>query len=216
MADEQTETDEATAEGEAPKKKKLSGKVLVLFILLPLLLVLGGGGAAMFLMGGGDGAAHAEAAKDSHGEAPADDGHGKEESHGSDDGHGAKADDDGGHGDSDDGEPPVGRVNYAGSDLIFFELPDMLVNLNTSGSQPRFLRIKVALEFGDRKVVGKLRKVMPRIIDHFQVYLRELRREDLRGSAGMYRLKEELMIRVNQSVEPMQVRDVLFKEMLVQ
>ncbi len=70
-------------------------------------------------------------------------------------------------------------------DLIFYELPDMIVNLNTSGSQPRFLRIRVALEFGDRKIVSKIRRDMPRIIDHFQVYLRELRREDLRGSAGM-------------------------------
>ena len=57
---------------------------------------------------------------------------------------------------------------------------------------------------------------MPRIVDNFQVYLRELRLEDLRGSAGLYRLREELLSRVNIAAQPAQVNDVLFKEMLVQ
>ena len=212
MAEEEA-TENSEADGaDAPKKKKLSGKVLVLFVALPLLLIGGGGGAFMMLSGG-----DAEAAKvEDDAPAPKDD-------HGSDDDH-AKAEDDHakeekkdeGHGKGNADLPEVGKVQYAGSDLIFFELPDMIVNLNTSGSQPRFLKIRVALEFGDEDIVGKLRRDMPRIIDHFQVYLRELRREDLRGSAGMYRLKEELMIRVNQTVQPSRIRDVLFKEMLVQ
>ncbi|WP_417516985.1 flagellar basal body-associated FliL family protein [Minwuia sp.] len=219
MAEEETVPE---AEGEATEqpKKKLSGKVLVLFVALPLLLI-GGGGAAFFMMsGGGDGSAQAAAAaSDDHGKDSGDGDSHASEKKADDDGHGGGKDDGhgGGGGDHGGGDPAlVGTVKYAGSDLIFFELPDMLVNLNTSGSQPRFLKIKVALEFGDEEIVGKVRRIMPRIIDHFQVYLRELRREDLRGSAGMYRLKEELMIRVNQSVQPSRIRDVLFKEMLVQ
>lgn len=220
MADE--EATEASAEdgADAPKKRKLSGKVLVLFVALPLLLIGGGGGAAFMLMSGGDDSAKAEgaehAAKGSHAE---DHGDGDAAGHDiakEDEGHGTEAKDEGHGGDSELPPEEVGRVNYAASDLIFYELPDMIVNLNTSGSQPRFLKIRVALEFGDRKIVNQIRRDMPRIIDHFQVYLRELRREDLRGSAGMYRLKEELMIRVNQTVQPSRVRDVLFKEMLVQ
>jgi flagellar FliL protein len=58
--------------------------------------------------------------------------------------------------------------------------------------------------------------MMPRIIDNFHVYLRELRAEDLRGSAGLYRLREELLIRVQAIADPVVVRDVLFKEVLVQ
>ena len=57
---------------------------------------------------------------------------------------------------------------------------------------------------------------MPRIVDQFQVYMRELRVEDLNGSAGMARLKEELLMRVNAAVAPTQVRDVLFQQMIVQ
>ena len=61
-----------------------------------------------------------------------------------------------------------------------------------------------------------MRTLSPRIIDNFQVYLRELRVEDLRGSAGIYRLREELLARVNNAVHPTKVKDVLFKDMLVQ
>lgn len=213
MADEDANAETVEDGTEAPKKKKLSGKVLVLFIALPLFLILGGGGAAFMMLSGGSDEAHAatdpKAETGDHGgehEAKDESGHGEdEEAQAAEDGHGGGTP-----------LPEVGTVRYAASDLIFFELPDMIVNLNTSGSQPRFLKIRVALEFGDKKIVGKIRRDMPRIIDHFQIYLRELRREDLRGSAGMYRLKEELMIRVNQTVQPSRIRDVLFKEMLVQ
>ena len=58
--------------------------------------------------------------------------------------------------------------------------------------------------------------MLPRIVDNFQVYLRELRLDDLRGSAGVYRLREELLARVNTAVRPAKIKDVLFKEMLVQ
>lgn len=202
MADEDDDVD-IGEDGSEPKKKKLSGKVLVLFIALPVLVLLGGGGAAFMMLSGGGGG-EAQAAAESHGSSESYDSEPEPEPEG------------GGHGGGGGDVPSGGRVTYAGSDLIFYELPDMLVNLNTSGSQPRFLKIKVALEFGDDRIVKRIDRVMPRIIDHFQVYLRELRREDLRGSAGMYRLKEELMIRVNQSVRPARIRDVLFKEMLVQ
>ena len=57
---------------------------------------------------------------------------------------------------------------------------------------------------------------MPRVIDNFQTYLRELRIDDLKGSAGMYRLREELLVRVNAAAAPAKITDVLFKEMLVQ
>ena len=53
-------------------------------------------------------------------------------------------------------------------------------------------------------------------LDHFQVFLRELRVDDLNGSAGIYRIKEELLRRVSIAVYPVEIRDVLFKEMLIQ
>lgn len=100
--------------------------------------------------------------------------------------------------------------------VVFYDLPEMLVNLSSTGTESSFLKIGISLELDDESVLPELEKLMPRVMDNFQVYLRELRREDLRGSAGIYRLKEELLYRINSSVKPIQVKDVLFKEMLVQ
>jgi len=74
----------------------------------------------------------------------------------------------------------------------------------------------VSLEIDDPLVQPEIEKVKPRIIDRFQVYLRELKADDISGSAGVYRLKEELLSRVNAAIEPHEVKDVLFREMLIQ
>ena len=58
--------------------------------------------------------------------------------------------------------------------------------------------------------------LMPRLLDLFQTYLREMRPEELRGSAGTYRLREELIARANIAVAPTRILDVLFPEMIVQ
>ncbi|HYD30402.1 MAG TPA: flagellar basal body-associated FliL family protein [Azospirillaceae bacterium] len=99
---------------------------------------------------------------------------------------------------------------------VFFDVPEMLVNLNSTGRRPTFLKISVALQLTRPEDVPELQKTMPRVIDNFQVYLRELRLEDLRGSAGIYRLREELLRRVTAAAYPVKIKDVLFKEMLVQ
>jgi flagellar protein FliL len=99
---------------------------------------------------------------------------------------------------------------------VFFDLPDLLVNLNTAGRKASFLKLSISLELERADDLPRVQAVMPRIIDNFQVYLRELRVEDLRGSGGIYRLREELLTRVNAAAAPVKVVDVLFKEMLVQ
>jgi flagellar FliL protein len=101
-------------------------------------------------------------------------------------------------------------------EVLFYDLPDMLVNLNSAGRKASYLKVKVALEVDRQSALKDLEEKMPRVIDDFQIYLRELRLEDLNGSAGMFRLKEELLRRVNTSLYPTKVKDVLFKEMLVQ
>jgi len=99
---------------------------------------------------------------------------------------------------------------------VFYDLPELLVNLNSAGRRTNFLKITVSLEVGSESDIPKIDAVKPRIVDSFQVYLRELRLDDLRGSAGVYRLREELLARVMASAQTAQVKDVLFKEMLVQ
>ena len=99
---------------------------------------------------------------------------------------------------------------------VFYDLQEILVNLNTGGRKSSFLKIRISLELERASDVPLIESVMPRVIDNFQVYLRELRIDDLKGSAGMYRLREELMRRVSAATAPAGIKDVLFKEMLVQ
>ena len=99
---------------------------------------------------------------------------------------------------------------------VYFEIPEMLVNLNSTGRKTGYLKISISLELGSEEDVVLLEGVMPRVVDGFQVYLRELRVEDLQGSAGLQRLREELLLRVASAAKPAQIKDVLFREMLIQ
>jgi flagellar FliL protein len=99
---------------------------------------------------------------------------------------------------------------------IFYDLPEMLINLTSGGRRANFLKISVSLELQSEADLPQIEAVLPRIRDNFQVYLRELRIEDLQGSAGLQRLREELLLRVNAAARPAVIQDVLFKEMLVQ
>ena len=99
----------------------------------------------------------------------------------------------------------------------FVEVPDMLVNLvGSPGERVQYLKVKVVLELKEEKQVEDIKPTMPRVTDLFQTYLRELRPSDLNGSAGLFRLKEELTRRVNVAVAPVKVSAVLFKEIVVQ
>ena len=174
------EEEEAPADAEVlslePEKKRLPGKVIVLYIVLPLLLLLLGGGAGAYFLGMFD------SPDEEHAQAG-----------GADSEH-------------EEGKPKA----------VFYDLPEILVNLNSSGKKENYLKIRIALELEDAKAQTDLEPLMPRVVDNFQVFLREMRVEDLSGSAGMIRLKEELLQRINLSVQPLKVRDVLFKEMLIQ
>ena len=90
------------------------------------------------------------------------------------------------------------------------------MNLNAEDGASRFLRLSVQLELADASEKEAVEAVMPRVIDQFQTYLRELRVSDLRGSAGIYRLQMELLWRVNQAAYPVEVKSVLFQEILIQ
>lgn len=99
---------------------------------------------------------------------------------------------------------------------VFYDLGDLLVNLSGEGKRPNFLKLKINIELDEETDKAKIDQIKPRILDDFQAYLRELRVDDLKGSAGIYRLREELLLRVTEAAHPARVRDVLITEMLVQ
>jgi flagellar protein FliL len=101
---------------------------------------------------------------------------------------------------------------------VFLDMPEVLVNLSGTGGgdHTQYLKVKVVLELPDQQLEAQIQPVMPRLMDTFQTYLRELRPTDLDGSAGLYRLKEELTRRVNAAIAPGHINAVLFKEIVVQ
>ncbi|HVJ41505.1 MAG TPA: flagellar basal body-associated FliL family protein [Dongiaceae bacterium] len=105
----------------------------------------------------------------------------------------------------DEGKPPV-----------YVDMDDMLVNLVSTTNKTNYLKLKLALELTTPEDQEKVKSVMPRIVDQFLVYLRGLRVDDLQGSEGLQRLREELLLRARMAGKPIKIKDVLFKMVQVQ
>jgi flagellar FliL protein len=99
---------------------------------------------------------------------------------------------------------------------VFFDLPEMIANLNGNPRRPSYVKMTVRLELAKPEDAERVRAELPRLLDLFQTYLREMRPEELRGSAGTYRLREELIVRANVATAPARINDVLFIQMLIQ
>jgi flagellar FliL protein len=188
------------AEGEAPAKKK--PPILIIAIAAGV-LVLGGGGTAAFLLMKPKPAAEAG----EHGEKKEKKKEKKEEK--------------GGHGEKKEGEgaaAPAGGapVIKEGPDgVVFYTLPDIVVNMQTADGKSTFLKLKLTFELPDEDTAEELTPNLPRLQDMFQAFLRELRPEDLNGSQGTYQLRYELLRRVNLVAAPAKVNAVLIEEMLI-
>jgi flagellar FliL protein len=109
--------------------------------------------------------------------------------------------------------PPIPLVPPT---IAFFDMPDVVVNIQSADGTPAYLKLAVSLELASAEEKPGLNVLRTRIVDQFQAYLRELRVDDLKGSAGVLRVKEELLRRVNVAAAPYPVKDVLLKEMIVQ
>jgi flagellar FliL protein len=111
---------------------------------------------------------------------------------------------------------PAEEISKKGQMAVFYDLPEILLNLDSEGHKERFIKIQISLELNSSLDIAPIKSIMPRIIDSFLVYLRGLRVEDLSGSSGLVRLREELLTRVNDKVKPVRVNDVLIRDILVQ
>ncbi|HEV2532187.1 flagellar basal body-associated FliL family protein [Phenylobacterium sp.] len=174
----------------APPKKKLSLKMLIIIGAAALVVLGGGGGAAFFLLKPKpDAAASGKAHKAKKG--------GKDEKPGK------------------DGKGAVAQVREGPDGVLFYTVPDIVVNMQTADGRPTFLKLKLTLELPDQEAADALEPNMPRLQDMFQTFLRELRPEDLSGSQGSYQLRMELLRRVNLVIAPSKANAVLIEEMLI-
>lgn len=195
MAKQGKPTSEAEGEGEAaPARKRLAGKTLVLFIVLPALVILGGGGATAFFLFG-------QSSPEKHDKPEAGAKHKKPAK--SD--HGAKGK-----------EGESAEVTAGPDGVLYYPLPEMLVNITTGDGRPVYLKLRLTVEVSSEEAVEALEAASPRVLDQFQAFLRELRVDDIAGSAGAYRLRLELLRRVNLAIAPAQANAVLIEDMLVQ
>jgi flagellar FliL protein len=193
LADAEAPVSATSAEGEggeaAPEGKKKPPLKLVLIAAAAGVVILGGGGTAAFLLLGKD-TSH-ETGKPEHAE--------KEKK-----------------GDHAESKPPEGVVIADGPDgVVFYTLPSMVVNMQTADGRPTFLKLKLTLELPESGVANSINPNLPRMTDMFQMFLRELRPEDLSGSQGGYQLRMEILRRVNLVVAPSKVNSVLIEEMLI-
>lgn len=191
------EGEEGAAEGEAPAKKK---PPIILIAAAAGLLVVGGGGAAAFFLMKPKPAAEGEAG---HGEEKKEK---KKEKKKEEGGEGAKTAE-GGAG------APVIKEGPDG--VVFYTLPDLVVNMQSADGKSTFLKLKLTFELPDEETAEALTPNLPRLTDMFQTFLRELRPEDLAGSQGSYQLRAELLRRVNLVAAPSKVNAVLIEEMLI-
>ncbi|MDB5317835.1 MAG: hypothetical protein JWO26_3486 [Rhodospirillales bacterium] len=111
---------------------------------------------------------------------------------------------------------PSAAVVQAQSLPAFLDMPDILTNLNAPGRRPIYIKLRSKIEVARADDAPAVQAAMPRLVDLFQTYLREMRPDELRGSAGTHRLREELMARANIAAAPARISDVLFVEILVQ
>jgi flagellar FliL protein len=200
------------AEAHADGKPAGSGKKKLLLLAVPVLLVgivagLWFSGVLPPLLGMGPESAGHEPAVTPH-DAPKPPAHGAPQpatplAHGApkEDPHAAK---------------PAAANPAGGKSPMFFELPDIIANLNSGSRRTVYVKVKPRLELARAEDEATVRAALPRLMDMFQTYLREIRPEELRGSAGMYRLREGLLARANVAVTPAKIIDVLFVEMLIQ
>ena len=178
-------------EGEAGSGKKKPPMKMIIIGGVAALLVLGGGGtAAMIFLKPKPDAEHAKAED-----------HGKEKK---------KAKKEKGKEDK-----PIGTVAAGPDGVLFYTMPNVVVNMQTADGRATFLKLKLTLEVPNQDTVDLLEPNMPRLQDMFQTFLRELRPEDLQGSQGSYQLRMEILRRVNLVIAPSKVNAVLIEEMLI-
>ncbi len=117
-------------------------------------------------------------------------------------------------------EPVEGELAEAEAEAahppVYYDLDEMTVNLSTQSKRNSYLKLKLALELGAPEDSETIPNVLPRVVDQFQIYLRGVRVEDLQGSDGLQRLREELLLRAQKAAAPATVKDVLFKVVQIQ
>lgn len=99
---------------------------------------------------------------------------------------------------------------------VLVDMPEIVTNLNVANRRPVYVKLRARIELARARDAAAVTAAMPRLMDSFTTLLRETRPEELRGSAGIHRLREELIARSNIVLRSGAVVDILFVELVVQ
>lgn len=115
-------------------------------------------------------------------------------------------------------EAPKVDPNAALSAPVIYELPDITVDLKTSNDcRIPFLKLKVRLAVAGEKDVAVIKEIEPYFMDKLKTHLRNQEPADLRGAQGAEKLRFDIVAIINGVAgKPIQLRNVLFKEFILQ
>jgi flagellar FliL protein len=101
--------------------------------------------------------------------------------------------------------------------VVFIPMEEITVNLRQGvENNTSWLKIRVTLEVHGKSNGELVKNMLPKIVDIFQTYLKELRKSDLDGSFGIYKIKDEMMLRINTILYPAKIEGILFQDFMMQ
>lgn len=116
-----------------------------------------------------------------------------------------------GHPATDHAEPPV--ETKALPDVAFVEVPPVLISLGP-GAQGDHLRFRASLEV-PTQYQAEVEKILPRIQDVLNSYLRALEAHDIEAQGALVRLRGQMLRRIKLVAGEGRVRDLLVLEFVL-
>lgn len=118
------------------------------------------------------------------------------------------------HSDIKDGvnSAPTSKVKY---ESVMVDFPEIVTNLAPTNDKESYIKLLLTLELINTKDQDAVDKRIHLLKDTIIIFLRELRAADLTSAGGSMMLKAELIKRINKILYPVEIKDVLFKEIFV-
>lgn len=98
---------------------------------------------------------------------------------------------------------------------VMVDFPEIVTNLAPTNDKESYIKLSMTLELNDAKDQDGVDKKLNILKDTIIVFLREVRASDLTSAGGSMMLKTEVTKRVNKILYPIEIKDVLFKEIFV-
>ena len=117
---------------------------------------------------------------------------------------------------SSGGEEAEAVTPAVSSSAKFVDAPPMLINVHDADGRAHFLKLRFVIVAANENKADEVKDKMPLIVDSLQSFLRELRPDDLAGSAAVYRIKEEMMVRMRRGFGAGSIQDVLIQDLIEQ